>query len=285
MSDGTFVWLASYPKSGNTWLRLMLGKLTGASEQVDDDVFAPVAGISSNRSTFEYHTALNTFDLTDAEIDRLRPAVYRAAAAEHDDVAFMKVHDAYGRLPNGEPFFPSDCSRAVIYIVRDPLDVAVSFAHHLGVKEFETAVRKMNDPAFALAGDGREQLRQVMYDWSSHYRSWVEQKEIPVCVIRYEDMRKNTVAVLARVVDFAKLDRSKFVMSIEDAVEASRFERLQKIEQDKGFAERPVNSEKFFRSGRSGEGRERLSASLQEELISHHADVMRELGYLEGKAA
>lgn len=283
MEERRIVWLASYPKSGNTWVRLLLGNLLGLSEDEDEEGFAAVAGISSSRGLFDFTVGLNSFELTDEEIDRLRPAMYRRLAAEYDDIAFIKAHDAFGRLPDGEPFFPADCSRAAIYIVRDPLDVAISYAHHQGEQTFDKTVDGMNDPSKSIAGGNREQLRQVMFDWSGHYRSWTDQGEIPVCVVRYEDLRADTAGELARIIDFIGVEESRFASSIEQAVEASRFERLQEMESAKGFKERPDKAERFFRSGRSGEGRMVLPEYLQKALIARHGDVMRELGYLQGK--
>ena len=92
------------------------------------------------------------------------------------------------------------------------------------------------------------------------------------------------MSALRRIVDFVGLSEDRFVVTIDEAVEASRFERLQEMEREKGFIERPIKAQRFFRSGRSGEGRERLSPEQQTALIAHHADAMRELGYL-GKEA
>lgn len=283
MDAKRIVWLASYPKSGNTWVRLLLGNLLGLSDDDEDEDFVPVAGISSSRGVFDHLAGLNTYHLTDDEVDSLRPAVYRSLVDASDQLRFIKAHDAFRRLPDGDAIFPGDCSHGAIYIVRDPLDVAVSFSHHQGHQTFDKTVAGMNDPTKSIAGGNREQLRQIMFDWSGHYRSWIGQTEMPVCLVRYEDLRADTVAELTRIVGFVGLDEATFANSIEGAVEASRFERLQEIEDKRGFSERPEKAERFFRAGRSGEGRERLPENLQKELIAHHADVMRELGYLQGE--
>ena len=282
MSSGEIVWLASYPKSGNTWVRLLLGNLLGLQDSDDADSFSPVAGISSARWIFDRYLSVDTYELTDEEIDRFRPAVYRKMAEQVDDLMFVKAHDSFQQLPDGQPIFPADCSRAAIYIVRDPLDVAVSYTHHRGETDFEKTVELMNEPTMAIGGKSNEQLRQLMKDWSGHYRSWTDQPGIPVLVVKYEDLSADTPGQLRRIADFVGLDESSFAMSYEEAAEASRFDRLQKIEAEKGFRERPVKADRFFRSGRSGEGREQLSERLQQKLTAHHAEVMRELGYLEG---
>ncbi len=275
------IWLASYPKSGNTWVRLLLGNLLGLQEDENaGDGFLRTLGISSSREMFERLVGLNTFELSDAEIDRLRPATYRLMAERAKQAVFIKAHDAFRVAPGGEPLFPGDCSRGVIYIVRNPLDVAISFAHHRGDRTPDEIVKNMNDPDYWLAGGSSEQLRQVLFDWSSHYRSWTEQGSIRALVVRYEDLSSDTAAQLRRIVAFCGIEEARFVRSIEDAVEASRFERLQQKEAERGFAERSPKAERFFRSGRIGEGREKLPHELQRQLIAQHGDVMRELGYL-----
>lgn len=282
MGRGNIVWLASYPKSGNTWVRLLLGNLLGLQKDEEDD-FAPVAGISSNRIVFDRLVGINSTDLSQAEIDRLRPDFYRRISDDAGRLTFLKAHDSYQFLPNGQPFFPRDCARAVIYIVRDPLDVAVSWAHHRGHGDFDRAIKNMGDPSMTLGGGSREQLLQHLGDWSDHYRSWTSQTEIPVCVVRYEDLRADTAAALSRIAVFAGIEESDFTMTINDAVDAARFERLQKIEDEKGFSEKPVGAARFFRSGRSGEGKEALTADQQRDIRNRHADLMRELNYLEGE--
>lgn len=282
MVAGNIVWLASYPKSGNTWVRLLLGNLLNLAD--DDDAasqdFNALPGIASARWPFDHLLGANTYELSKDEIDRSRPDVYRGISAQAGDVVFMKAHDSFQVNSDGEPIFPGDCSRGAVYIVRNPLDVAVSYSHHRGDSSFEKTVRSMSDPNMEIGGNNREQLHQLLGDWSQHYRSWTSQSEVPVLVVRYEDLQADTAGKLQQIAEFAGLDDSKFAMSYEQAAEASRFERLQKIEAEKGFNERPLKSERFFRSGRSGEGKEKLSPQLQQELTSRHTAVMQELGYL-----
>ncbi|GMN03946.1 sulfotransferase domain-containing protein [Erythrobacter sp. MTPC3] len=279
--SGNIVWLASYPKSGNTWVRLLLGNLLNLKDDSSpQDEFTPVSGISSARWQFEQVGGLNTYDLTPAEIDSLRPSVYREIANADPAPTFIKVHDAYQLTETGEAMFPADCSRAVIYIVRNPLDVAVSYSHHLGELDLYRTVAMMQDNQRSIGGTNTDQLHQLLGSWSGHYRSWTNQDAIPVLVIRYEDLREDTAAQLKRIAGFAGLSPSSFAMTYADAVEASRFDKLQQIEAQKGFVEKPQNAARFFRSGRSGEGKEKLGADLQSVLIAEHAEVMEKLGYI-----
>ena len=109
---------------------------------------------------------------------------------ESEELLYHKIHDAWIRLPGGEPLIPADVTRAVIYIIRNPLDVAVSFAHHLHTS-IDKTIDIMNNPEYAFC-DRRDrlanQLRQRLLTWSGHVKSWVDESGLRVWVMRYEDM-------------------------------------------------------------------------------------------------
>ncbi|WP_432770577.1 MAG: sulfotransferase domain-containing protein [Sphingopyxis sp.] len=273
-------WLASYPKSGNTWTRILLGNLL--REQDDARLVALGGAISSNRTMFDNLTGLSSADLTDDEIDLLRPDGYRMLAAEARDRLFIKVHDGWHANMRGDPLFPGDVSIGAIYLVRDPLDVAISYAYHQGHQDFARVVEQMNNPAHVMAGGKGRQLRQRTLGWSGHYRSWHAQQDIPVLTVRYEDMIADTARELGRMAEFLTIDADAAVIAA--AVEASRFDRLRAAEERDGFSERPEKAARFFRSGRAGEGAERLDAPLQQRLRDCHGDLMLELGYGNSRA-
>lgn len=268
-------WLASYPKSGNTWTRILLGNLLRTAG--DDRVVALGGAISSNRTMFDNLTGLASADLTDDEIDLLRPRGYRLMAREAQRRLFIKVHDAWHANAAGEPLFPADVSAGAIYLVRDPMDVAVSYAYHQGHQDFVRVVAQMGNRAHVMAGGKGAQLRQKTFGWSGHYASWHEQDEIPVLTLRYEDMLADTGAALARMADF--LGIAADAARIGEAVAASRFEALQEREVREGFRERPERAARFFRSGRSGEGAERLPDGLRARIRDDHGELMDRLGY------
>lgn len=274
--EGSLVWLASYPKSGNTWLRALLAAYL--NEQPIDG-FDLVGSTSGDRAVFDNTTGLSSSDLTDDEIDLLRPAAYRRQAAGRSTPCFMKVHDAWYRSLAEEPIFPADRSRGAILVVRHPMDVAVSYAHHMGHADYEVAVDHLGNAEEVMGGGRQRQFRQRTFGWSGHYRSWTCQNEIAVLTIRYEDMLADTAGVLRRVVTFLDLPAERIDARIAHAVDAARFDRLQALEVAQGFVERPVAAQRFFRSGRAGDGIAGLSARLKRRIIDEHGAAMRELGY------
>lgn len=272
-------WLTSFPKSGNTWTRVLLSNLI-AADNVDDDSFAALHGsISSNRANFDAATGLPSSDMTADEIDLLRPAFYRSQAMNAQVRQFVKVHDGLHENGDGEPLFPADCSFGAVHLVRHPFDVAVSYANHQGHDDFDRIVRHMNDPDHVMAGGGKSQLRQRTLGWKGHYLSWTRQTAIPVLTVRYEDMLADTAASLTRIARFLQLPEAEDAKAIARAVEASRFEKLRAKEDRVGFRERPENTGRFFRAGRAGDGWTILSADQRQALYEYNRDVMDELHY------
>jgi aryl sulfotransferase len=277
---GDILWLASYPKSGNTWMRILLSNYLGDSEQPADINALEGDGISSSRDLFDGSVGVRSASLPDGTVERLRPEVYRYAARSVSSTIRVKAHDAYHRVPGGEPLFPADVSRGAVYLVRDPRDVAVSQSHHAG-RPVEAAVARLNDPAGALAAKHRvAQLPQRMGSWSDHVRSWADQTELPVHVVRYEDLLADTAAELAAVLTFAGHEPDPD--RLRHAVEASSMPRLQAQEEAASFRERPRrNTGRFFRRGVAGGWRDDLAPELARAVEDAHRDVMVRFGYLE----
>jgi aryl sulfotransferase len=275
------VWLASYPKSGNTWTRAFFASLLHEHDGAVDINRLRTGMIASSRERFDEATGIEASDLTHAEIEELRPAVYRYLAEEARATMLVKVHDAYTDTPVGEPLFPAEVSHGVIYILRNPLDVAVSFAAHLRITIDQMIVR-MGQPDFAFAARSNHlhhQLRQWLLSWSTHVVSWVDQQAIPVHILRYEDLHTDPQTHFAAAARFAGIPDDP--ESVAQAIELSRFEKLQAQEQKHGFNERPPGMPAFFRRGRAGGWRDELSEEQVARIMSDHADVMRRFGYLD----
>lgn len=279
---GKITWLASYPKSGNTWLRVLLTNYlrdTDAPADINELDGGPIA---SARLWFDEWVGVEASTLSDRVIEQLRPDVYRCLARETPDTLYMKVHDSWGRTDRGEPLFPADVTAGAIYILRNPLDVATSYANHLGVG-VEKAVENLCDSGFALArslNGLNDQLRQFIGSWSDHARSWLDESGLPVHVVRYEDLRREPEKVFGEVLRFCGLAYDG--PRLRRAVAFSDFAELQRQEREKGFRERTAQAAGlFFRRGQAGAWREELRPELAERLIETHWETMRRFGYLD----
>ncbi|MEO1261707.1 MAG: sulfotransferase domain-containing protein [Bacteroidota bacterium] len=274
------VWLASYPKSGNTWFRAFLTTLTKDGDLDINNL--QTHGIFSNRKQFEEITQLDSFQLDKEKIWELLPEVYTQKAQRSQQPLFIKIHDAYSFNRLGKPIVPTEVSLGVIYLIRNPLDIAGSLANHMGLT-ITGAVNLMNREDSTLAKQesdikNNRQLPQLMRSWSQHVESWVHNGNIPVEVLRYEDLLLKPVETFTKAVRFMGLQKSD--VQIRQAVEATSFQHLKRQEVKNGFRERIQPYGRFFRKGKAGSWRRELGDKRIASLIGKHKNVMQQFGYL-----
>jgi len=288
------IWLASYPKSGNTWLRMLIANLSAKGDRpVDINNLPERGGVASNRGSFDHLTLIDSGLLTNDEIDCLRPSIYEELARGADDdeydtleaappVRFVKVHDAYLLTPMGEPLLAGTRgAEGAIVIARDPRDIASSLASHTNCG-IDDAIAFMNDAHAGLSTQTNKQhrqLRQKLPGWSGHLASWLGQTDIAVHLVRYEDLLANTVDTLSRMLAFA--ERPATDEEVRRAVSFADFWQLRQQELEKGFREAPRSrvGTRFFRRGESGGWRDELSAEQVARIEGDHSTMMLRLGY------
>ena len=175
--------------------------------------------------------------------------------------------------------FGRNAARAAVYVVRDPRDVAVSLAYHNSAA-IDDAIKFMSAAEGTLC-HGRKwlapQLRQKLAGWSGHVTSWLDQTDVPVHTVRYEDMVAAPAEHFGAALEFA--GRSATRAEIERAIRHADFAELQRQESEKGFAERTSREAPFFRSGRVGSWRESLTIAQADAIEQCHGAVMARLGY------
>lgn len=274
------VMLSSYPKSGNTWFRMFLTNLIIDKEAPASINNIKTHGIAAGREIFDVITGIEASDLTFDEIDNIRPDVYKYIASKSIDTMFMKIHDAYTFLDNGQPLIPSNGIKA-IYIIRNPLDVAVSYSYHCNCS-IDKAISDLCDKNCCFYGEIGKlnwHLRQKLLTWSEHVESWVDNSEMSVHVIKYEDMKNNPFETFKNAAIFAGLcyDDDK----IKKAIEFSDFKTLNNEEKQKGFKEKRSTDSLFFRKGQIGDWKNYLSEEHVNLIIKEHKKVMKRFGYLD----
>jgi len=277
---GRLWWIASYPKSGNTWTRILLSNYFSDSDQPIDLADLKGKPQAVSRQLIESWVGLESSDLTHDEIDRLRPAIYRRLSASLEGFQLCKVHDAWRRLPNGEGLFPPEATGGVIYIVRNPLDVCVSFAHHQVCSVAKMAeTMQQADFSFHSAIDRiGNQLRQCIGSWSRHVASWIDDSGLPVHLLRYEDLHADPQTELVRVLEF--IGQTPDLDRVALAVDFSSFDRVRAQEAESGYREKNPAAGAFFRRGQCGSWREELSPELVEKIRRDHAGMMARFGYI-----
>ena len=270
------VWLASYPKSGNTWARVFLANyLLGALQPVPINQVHRI-GIGDAVAPAYARVAGGRYDPADTMGHlRLREKVLRGIAANGADINLVKTHNIRDRAFGVELILPR-YTRGAIYIVRNPLDVAVSYARHYGMTPAEAA-RALSRTDNTVGADPTS-VAQYLGTWSDHVRLWTAGRDFPVHVVRYEDMKADPRAAFTGLlgflgvpVDFERLDRS---------VGHASFEEMKRQEQATGFVERSPNSERFFHTGESGQWKQALAPEDIAWLRERHGPVMAKYGYL-----
>lgn len=274
------VWIASYPKSGNTWtraflhnlLRIVTGDRNGAQNINEMNEYS-TWDISAE--IYRKYLDKDPREADRAEIAKLRPRVQEQIAEQTDGLSFVKTHNALV-LDRGFPTINSAVTSGAIYIVRNPLDVAISYAHHMG-RSIDHAIEFMAKPGLETSVTEKS-VYEVYGSWSEHVMSWTRKPNRAVHVMRYEDMIADPTAT------FGKLARHLLMVptaaQLAEAIDLSSFERLQKQEAEEGFKERPQVSKQFFREGKTGQWKDALTRRQVRRLVKTHREQMARFGYL-----
>lgn len=279
MADQGLYWLASYPKSGNTWARAVIANLQNEA-QADINSLS-TGNIASSRGWIENALGFDVDELSHDEIDELRSIAYRwHAEQEGSGKKYHKTHDAYTYLPNGEALIPKEAVRGAVYMVRNPLDIVPSWANHQAIS-LDEAIDTLCDSNHALSGSiscGYRYFRQRLLSWGEHVESWLR-ADIRRLLIRYEDLYKDPLSYFSKLAGFLNIEAAPDQIRL--AIERSRFAVLQSQEIDHGFWEKRFGVELFFRKGIVGDWRSCLSQSQIDRIIGVNHESMRLLGYLD----
>ena len=263
------IWLASYPKSGNTWLRSLLASYYFSKE--GDFNFNLLKYIDQFPS-YDYFknydkTFINPTDTAEFWIEEQKKI------NSNNKVKFFKTHNALCKI-NNYSFTDSNNTLAAIYIIRDPRNVITSLANHYEIDadqafEFMTTEQK----AITQKKENSYVGFVALFSWIFHQESWTNNKLFPTLIIRYEDLQNETFLTLKKVIDFIeKQINSKNSFNRDKAkksIQSCDFEKLKKLEINEGFNESPISKKdnsriNFFKFGKDNDYKKLLT----EELIS-----------------
>ena len=270
------LWLASYPKSGNTWLRAFLANYLHDGPEPEDINALPRFNFGDMRIEFyEKVSGIKAANLSWRDINKLRPRVHRHFANARQGLVFVKTHSVLSAIED-VPTITPEVTFGAIYVVRNPLDVAVSFSHHYGTS-VEQTVTSICDKEFVHPG-GQGQVMQALSDWSGHVNSWLNAPGLYRHLMRYEDMVANPLTAFATIPEFLKAPRDR--RRLKKAVRFSSFKVLAEQEQKTGFREASPNAPRFFNRGRVGVWRQALSPEQADRIVACHRETMIEVGYV-----
>jgi Sulfotransferase domain len=273
---GKILWLASYPRSGNTWLRVLLHNyLRNAAEPHDINRLQEHTVIESAARWYQMLDPRPCATLTKEEVAAMRPKVQEMIARSSADTVIVKTHNALV-VDRGTPMISEEHTAGAIYVLRNPLDVAVSYAAHFGLS-LDDAVAAMNRPHNQSISNQPAFVYEFHGSWSENVESWTGRDSKAIHVVRYEDLQADAETAFGGIIRFLGLPAT--AERLQRSIRNSAFEVLQTQERNAGFRERSRKSDRFFRAGRSGEGRKLLSPALIESLTGHHEAQMRRFGY------
>jgi hypothetical protein len=271
------VWLASYPKSGNTWVRFLLANLLYPQ-------FAPmplnkIGGLfpgDQNRVLFEGIVGRSAAKMTMEEMHAARGLLQKYYASQ-DRTMFVKTHSAFVKEKRHWHINPRYTEGAIL-IVRDPRDVVCSMLNHFST-DHKSSARWLGDFERVLLDVKHPSLWCRTLDWSGHYQSWTQRLGSRCCIVRYEDLIGRPITVMKRVLSFIHHEASD--EAIANAISHSSFDKLKQIEEKEGFVEQSSEGTVFFHTGRKGRWVDEMDPEVARKIEGDHGVVMRRLGYLD----
>ena len=275
---GAIIWLASYPKSGNAWMRAFLHNLLrNPDSPANINTLDRFTLGDAQGAWYEMAAGRPWTDLSDAEIAALRPQVHERMTQSFPDSVFVKTHCVLGEF-KGVPQITMDRTGGAIYILRSPFDVAISMSHQFGI-DIDTAISWMADPDFVAARDAEAGLvPHAINSWSNHVKSWTQAEHETLHVVRYEDLHLQPAKSFRAIAHFLGLQPPRD--RLKRAIRHSSFKVLRGQENKHGFVERSVHAERFFRQGKMGTWRKVLTPAQIERVVKDHGEQMERFGYL-----
>ena len=281
------IWIASYPKSGNTWVRSLLSTYL----YTEDGSFN--FNLLKKILKFPSKIYLKYFTKDFSDIKKI--SEYWISAQERINLfnenksVLLKTHSALCTLENNS-FTNKQNTQAVIYIVRDPRNVITSISNHYSLS-IEESYDFMIDNKKILTSDrwgGKDfGISEVLGSWSQHYKSWQNIKFAPILNIKYENLIDDTKNSLITIINFlqkftdTKIDEKKILKTIKSC----NFENLREMEIKQGFDE-SAYSEKlekkvnFFHLGKENNWKKLLRPEMEKKIRTTFNNEMKELNYI-----
>jgi len=281
------IWISSYPRSGNTWVRAFLS--TYLYSKKSSTVFENIKKITNfpNINQFQGIFEINEFseeelkDKKKKDKKKFEISKYWISAQKkinlNKEITFLKTHNFGGSL-EGNDFTNLENTLGAIYIVRDPRSVAVSNSYHNNIS-FNQSVDDLLDEKIFATNEGN--LLEFRSSWRVNYLSW-KNRTYSKLILRYEDLHSDTFQNFKKILnfinDFQKTDITD--AKIKQAMDLCDIKNLSKLEDSQGFHEKLLNEEKFFRKGLVDEWKSKLEEHQVKKIEKAFFKEMKELKYL-----
>ena len=282
------IWIASYPKSGNTWLRAMISTYYYSNDGFfDQSLLKKIDQFPTSKYLNEYNFNKNIPGET---------CKYWISAQEKINldkkVKFFKTHNAFGKLNNYD-FTNNQNSIGCIYVVRDPRNVITSLKNHYQLNDEQAFSWMTNEKNYIYNILKFDELGysdfQFISSWSTNYKSWNVQKKIPVKFIKYEDLLNSTYAVFLDIINFiSKITNNSQSINkdkIKKTLRSTTFDSLKKSEQEHGFSEAVRDREDrnktvpFFNLGPKNDWKKILDEEFKKKIQKVFEKDLKDLNY------
>lgn len=264
-------WLASYPKSGNTWVRALLDAYR-YQHTFNVNNMTTVVSEPKRHVYLGMWQSTNPFEMYDWACMR-GPALCHAAIARPEDQFLVKTHTANMQVDD-MPMIPAGYSKRAVYIVRDPRDVLVSSAKYFR-NDYRSQWKTLKNPEHSLGEWDSPSTWQPCSSLKLNVMSWAKEDRFPVLMVRYEDLLADTAGEFTKILKHYQIDVDN--SRVARAVELTQFDRLKKAEKSSGFRdnldENVKNDVPFFRSGTAGQWETELPEDLALEVYEEFKDI------------
>ena len=284
------IWVASYPKSGNTMIRAFLSAYFFTKDGILSD-FKPLRNIIpfnsfKNFSHNKNFPDLNFFKKNPEEISKYWIKNQQIINEKlKSNIIFYKTHNALVEK-NLNYFTNNKQTKCFIYVVRDPRSIVLSSKHHYGFKNYEEAVEViLSDKWMSYVTENPKLLPEFILSWRTNYLSWQNfyakncDKGI---ILKYEDLVKNPENTFLLLIEFLK-KHLKFSLNIEkltNSIKSVEFNQLKQMEKEKGFNEKSKKANMFFRKGETKEWKKSLNIDLTNKINNNFKKEMTYLNYI-----
>ena len=276
------VWLASYPKSGNTLLRSLLATYFYSKDGLFN--FELLKNIKYFPSQAFYNNL--SVDLSnDSEVIQNYINVQKEFLKNKKRICFLKTHSSFLKV-NNHSFTNLQNTLGAIYVVRDPRKVVVSYANHFQ-KDIDEATNSLLSDSGVYEKNSK--MKTFCGKWNFNYSSWKNFNSQKLLLIKYEDMINNKENTLKNILVFLnKLIKNKFELNqtkIENIISSTSFEKMKDLEKKNNFSEASIDKKTgkaipFFYLGDQSKSEKLLDINNKNKIENAFKAEMKELGYL-----